>query len=175
VKIDLNGIAQGYAADLLAEFCERRRVRNFVAEIGGELRIKGRQPNGELFKIGIEAVDGNDINPGVYRQIIQPEDGAVTTSGNYRQYVKANGKSFSHIMNPKTGYPTHNEMISVTVWAKNGITADGYDNGFIAMGLINTLHFLEKRQDMGAYIVYKKDDGTVADTVTGRFKRFIRN
>jgi thiamine biosynthesis lipoprotein len=175
VQIDLNGIAQGYAADLLADFCDRQNVHNYIAEIGGELRIKGHQPDGEPFKIGIEAIDDNDIAPEPFRKIIQPDDGAVTTSGNYRKHLEANGKQIAHIMNPKTGYPTQNEMISVTVWAKNGITADGYDNGFIAMGLKNTLRFLEKRTDIGAYIIYKKANGAVADTVTSRFKRFMRN
>lgn len=59
-------------------------------------------------------------------------------------------------MDAKTGYPAVNEMISVTVWAKDGLTADGYDNGFMVMGLRKTLLFLEKRTDIGAYIIYKK-------------------
>lgn len=175
VQIDLNGIAQGYAADLLANFCERRGVFNYIAEIGGELRIRGHQPGGECFKIGIESIDGNDINPRPFRKIIRPGYGAITTSGNYRKHLEANGKQIAHIMDPKTGYPTQNEMISVTVWAKDGITADGFDNGFIAMGLKQTLQFLEKRPDMAAYIIYKKANGSVADTATAGFKRLMRN
>lgn len=174
VQIDLNGIAQGYAADLLANFCEQRHVFNYVAEIGGELRIKGHKPDGKQFKIGIEAIDGNDINPGPLRKIIEPGDGAVTTSGNYRKHLEEGGRQISHIMDPKTGYPTQNEMISVTVWAKNGITADGYDNGFIAMGLKNSLRFLAGKTDIGAYIIYKKPDGGIADTVTAGFKGYIK-
>jgi thiamine biosynthesis lipoprotein len=172
VQIDLNGIAQGYAADLLANFLERHHIYNYVAEIGGELRIKGRNPDGEAFKIGIEAIDGDDINPAPLRKIIEPGDGAVTTSGNYRKHLEAGGKQISHIMDPKTGYPTQDEMISVTVWAKDGITADGYDNGFIAMGLKRTLQFLQKRTDIGAYIIYHKPGGAIADTVTAGFKGY---
>ncbi|MEX8547385.1 MAG: FAD:protein FMN transferase [Mucilaginibacter sp.] len=172
VQIDLNGIAQGYAADLLGAFLERNGIYNYIAEIGGELRIKGRKPDGEPFKIGIEAIDGNDINPSPLRKIIKPGNGAVTTSGNYRQHLEAGGKQISHIINPKTGYPAQNEMISVTVWAQNGITADGYDNGFITMGLKRTLLFLQKRTDMGAYIIYRKLGGTIADTVTIGFKGY---
>jgi len=175
VQIDLNGIAQGYAADLLANFCERRHVFNYIAEIGGELRIKGHQPDGEPFKIGIESIESNDITPQPLRTIIQPSDGAITTSGNYRKHLEAGGKQIAHIMNPKTGYPTQNEMISVTVWAKDGITADGFDNGFIAMGLKHTLQFLDSRTDMGAYIIYKKANGAIADTATVGFKSFMRN
>lgn len=170
VQIDLNGIAQGYAADLLADFLERHYHHNYLVEIGGELRVKGRKPDGTLFSIGVESVDGDDIMPQPLRKIITPGDGAVTTSGNYRKHLEAAGKRISHIIDARTGYPANNEMISVTVWAKNGITADGYDNGFITMGLKRTLRFLENRTDIGAYIIYKRNNGTVADTVTKGFK-----
>lgn len=175
VQIDLNGIAQGYSADLLAALLEKHHVQNYMAEIGGELRIKGRKPDGEKFTVGIEAIDGNDIAPGPMRKVISVVDGAVTTSGNYRKHLQAGGKQISHIINPKTGYPAQNEMISITVWAKNGITADGYDNGFMAMGLKKTLLFLANRKDMGAYIIYKKTNGTVADTATQTFKAYEVN
>jgi thiamine biosynthesis lipoprotein len=75
-------------------------------------------------------------------------------------------------MNPLTGYPVQNEMISVTVYAKDAITADGYDNGFMAMGLKRTLSFLSKRKDMGAYIVYRRPDGLIADTATTFFNKY---
>ena len=173
VQIDLNGIAQGYAADLLGSFCESADVHSYVAEIGGELCIKGQKPNGERFKIGIEAIDGNDINPGPLRRIIEPHDGAVTTSGNYRKHLEAGGRQIAHLINPKTGYPFQNEMISVTVWAKDGITADGYDNGFMGMGMEKTLSFLDGRADMGVYIIYKKPNGIIADTVSTAFKQYM--
>jgi thiamine biosynthesis lipoprotein len=175
VQIDLNGIAQGYSADLLAALLEQYKIKDYVVEIGGELRIKGHKPEGEPFKIGIEAVEGNERADTPLKKIIAPGSGAVTTSGNYRKYLEANGKKISHIINPKTGYPAANEMISVTVWAEDGITADGYDNGFMVMGLKKTLRFLEKRTDIGAYIIYKKEDGTVADTVTKGFKGYDIN
>jgi thiamine biosynthesis lipoprotein len=170
VQIDLDGIAQGYAVDLLANFLEQNHIYNYVAELGGELRIKGhRQPDGGPFKIGIEAIDDNDLNPAPLRKVISPGDGAVTTSGNYRKHLQAGGRQISHIMDPHTGYPTQKDIISVTVWARDAITADGYDNGFVAMGLKETLKFLEKRTDIGAYIIYQKPGGAIADTVTAGF------
>jgi thiamine biosynthesis lipoprotein len=172
VQIDLNGIAQGYSADLLAELLEHYGITNYMVEIGGELRIKSSKPDKEPFRIGIEAIDGNDIMPSPIRKVIAPGYGAITTSGNYRKHLEVKGKQISHIMNAKTGYPAENEMISVTVWAKDGITADGYDNGFMVMGLKNTLRFLKDRTDMGAYIIYKKSSGLVADTVTKGFKGY---
>ncbi|WP_199502031.1 FAD:protein FMN transferase [Mucilaginibacter conchicola] len=170
VQIDLNGIAQGYTADLLAELLEKHGIKNYVTEIGGELRIRGHKPDGEPFKIGIEAIDDNDINPSPLLKIIAPGDRAVTTSGNYRKHLQANGRQISHIIDPKTGYPTQKDIISVTVVAKDGITADGFDNGFVTMGLRQTLDFLSKNGNLAAYIIYKKANGAVADTATANFK-----
>jgi thiamine biosynthesis lipoprotein len=170
VQLDLNGIAQGYSVDLLALLLERNHINNYLIELGGELRIKGHKPGNEPFKVGIEGISGNDLNPEPMRKVIEPGDGAITTSGNYRKHHEAGGKQVSHLMNPLTGFPIQNEMISVTVYARDAITADGFDNGFMVMGLKHTLVFLAKRKDMGAYIVYRKANGSVADTVTTGFK-----
>ena len=86
VQFDLIGIAQGYAADLLARLLEKHHIYNYVTEQGAELRIKGNKPNGDPFNIGIEAIDGNDISPLLLRKIIAPGDGAVTTLGNYCKF-----------------------------------------------------------------------------------------
>jgi thiamine biosynthesis lipoprotein len=103
------------------------------------------------------------------RKVIEPGDGAITTSGNYRKHHEAGGKQVSHLMNPLTGFPMQNEMISVTVYAKDAITADGFDNGFMVMGLKRTLAFLAKRTDMGVYIVYRKADGVACRYRYSRF------
>lgn len=72
----------------MAGLLEKPHIYNYVTEVGDELRIKGNKPNGDPFKIGIEAIDGNDINPLPLRKIIAPGDGAVNTSGNYRKFYK---------------------------------------------------------------------------------------
>jgi thiamine biosynthesis lipoprotein len=170
VQLDLNGIAQGYSVDLLALLLERYHINNYLIELGGELRVKGHKPGNVPFTVGIEGISGNDLDPDPMRKLIKPGNGAVTTSGNYRKHHEAGGKQVSHLMNPLIGFPVQNEMISVTVYARDAITADGFDNGFMTMGLKRTLAFLAKRKDMGAYIVYRKADGSVADTVTTVFK-----
>lgn len=170
VQLDLNGIAQGYSVDLLALLLERYHINDYLIELGGELRVKGHKPGNVPFTVGIEGISGNDLDPDPMRKVIKPGNGAVTTSGNYRKHQEAGGKQVSHLMNPLTGFPVQNEMISVTVYARDAITADGFDNGFMTMGLKRTLAFLAKRKDMGAYIVYRKADGSVADTVTTVFK-----
>lgn len=172
VQLDLNGIAQGYSVDLLASLLERHHIDNYLVELGGELRVKGVKPGHEPFRVGIEGISGDDLDPAPMRKVITPGNGAITTSGNYRKHHEAGGRQVSHLMDPLTGYPVQNEMISVTVYARNAITADGYDNGFMAMGLQRSLAFLSKHRKMGAYIVYRKPDGSVADTVTAAFKGY---
>lgn len=102
------------------------------------------------------------------------DDGAITTSGNYRKFHESNGKKFSHTISPKTGFPIQNELISVTVFAKDALTADAYDNVLMAMGLTKALDFVENSNDMSAYFIYKKTDGTIADTASKKFRELIK-
>lgn len=194
VKLDVNGIAQGYTVDVIALFLEKKGIRNYLVEVGGELRIRGRKyPGAQRMKIGIEspAKEGNDPaaadrtisdqmagnqpagDQPVLKRIIQPRGGAVTTSGNYRKFHQAGGKTISHLMDPHTGYPLFNELISVTIWAKDGITADGYDNALMGMGLKNALLFLKRHKEMEAYFIYKNKNGVVSDTATAGFYKIV--
>lgn len=174
VQIDVNGIAQGYTVDVLADYLEKQGIRNYLVEIGGEIRIKGRkQPGGALMSIGIEGPDKNTRDVFPIRKVIRLENGAITASGNYRKYHQSGNKTFSHLINPKTGFPTQNELVSVTVWAKNALTADGYDNALMGMGLNNALQFVDRQKSMEAYFIYHKPDGTIADTATTGFYRLM--
>ena len=176
VKIDVNGIGQGYTVDVIADFLESNRIQNYLVEVGGELRIKGyKQPGNIPFSVGIESPAENDLDEPVIKKIIQVEKGAVTTSGNYRRYYESDGKVISHLMNPKTGYPLQNELISVTVFAKDAITADGYDNALMGMGLKSAFLFLEKHKEMEAHFIYHTVSGAISDTATKGFYKLFRN
>jgi len=78
-------------------------------------------------------------------------------------------------MDPRTGYSIKNEMISVTVYAKDVITADAYDNALMAMGLNKAMNFVEKRKDMAAYFIYRLSNGNIADTASSRFYNLIQH
>jgi thiamine biosynthesis lipoprotein len=174
VKIDMNGIAQGYSVDVLANFLESKGINNYIVELGGEIRVKGRkQPSGEKMKIGIESPFADEFENFSLRKIILPESGAVTTSGSYRKYYESNGEKITHIINPQTGYPVQNELISVTAYAKDAITADAFDNALMVMGLDSAIQFIEKRKDLAAYFIYRKEDGSIADTASSLFYKLI--
>jgi thiamine biosynthesis lipoprotein len=172
VKIDLNGIAQGYTVDLIADFLEKKSIQNYLVEVGGEIRLKGKKyPGPENLKVGIESPTQNVLGQSVIYKILQPGSGAITTSGNYRKYHISDGKNISHLVDPVTGYPFSNELISVTVFARDAITADGYDNALMGMGLKKALQFMKSKTEMEAYFIYRKENGTVADTSTSGFNK----
>lgn len=174
VKIDVNGIAQGYTVDVLAEFLEQKGIKNYLVEVGGEIRVKGRKlPGNEKMAIGIEGPTQNETDQSPLLKIVKLEKGAITTSGNYRKYYQSGNKRISHLIDAKSGFPIQNEMISVTVWAKDAITADGYDNALMGMGIQKALSFARRRKEIEAYFVYQKPDGSVADTATTGFYRMM--
>jgi thiamine biosynthesis lipoprotein len=174
VHLDLNGIAQGYTVDVLAALLESRHIRNYLVELGGEIRVRGRKfPSRELMRIGIERPYTSDLMPTSMQQVIQLAAGGVTTSGNYRKFKRWGAVKSAHLIDPKTGYPFQNELISVTVVAPDALTADAYDNALMGMGLANALAFLQRHASLQAYLIYQRPDGTVADTATPGFQRLL--
>jgi thiamine biosynthesis lipoprotein len=174
VKIDVNGIAQGYSVDVVAAFLDSKQISSYIVEIGGEIRIKGRrQPGNVKMKVGIEAPGEDEFQLSLLQKIISLDSGAITTSGSYRKFYESGGKKISHIIDPATGYSMQGNLISVTVYAPDAITADAYDNALMVMGLQKAITFIEKRKDMAAYFIYRDKQGKIADTATSRFYHFI--
>jgi Membrane-associated lipoprotein involved in thiamine biosynthesis len=175
VQIDVNGIAQGYSVDVLAGFLEQQGVQHYLVELGGEIRVKGhKQPGNEKMKIGIEAPSDDLFEPSMMQKILVLDQGAITTSGSYRKFHESDGKKITHIIDPRTGYPTQNELISVTVYARDAMTADAFDNALMVMGLKNALHWVEQRKDLAAHFIYRTPDGAVADTASASFYKLLQ-
>jgi len=174
INVDLNGIAQGYSVDVVADYLINKGITSFVVEIGGELRIKGPKPDGTSMNIGIEGPANSPNAEPEVRHVISINDGAITTAGNYGKYLQKGSRKVAHLIDPKTGYPLDNALISVTIYAKDAITADGYDSPIMAMNVNEALDFATKK-NMEAYIIYHRKDGSVADTLTAGFKKMIIN
>ncbi len=175
VRVDLNGIAQGYSVDYIANYLLKKGIKSFMVEIGGELRIQGLKPDGTARRIGIE---GPALTPGAapeLRHVISVTKGAVTTSGNYRKWLQKGATRVTHLIDPLTGYPLSNPMISATIFAKDAMTADGYDNALMAMEVEEALRFVDAKKGMEAYLIYHRKDGSVADTLTSGFRKMIVN
>ncbi|MEJ7913523.1 MAG: FAD:protein FMN transferase [Chitinophagaceae bacterium] len=175
VTIDLNGIAQGYTVDVICRFLDNRKISNYLVELGGEVRVRGAKAGGEAFTIGIESPAENAYAESIVRQTISLNRGAITTSGNYRNFYTSGGKIISHLIDPRTGYSINNEMISASVWAPEAMTADGYDNVLMGMGIKKALLFMKRQRNMEAYFIYRKPNGTIADTATAGFQKMFKN
>jgi thiamine biosynthesis lipoprotein len=171
LQIDCNGIAQGYTVDLLADHLESRGVHDYLVELGGEIRLSGQNREGRPWKVGVEepSVDGEGSH--VLSRVLQPGRAAVTTSGSYRQSVERGGRTYSHIIDPATGHPIDNGMLSATIVASDAMTADALDNVCMVMGPVRSMKWLSGRKDVEAYLVYRGTDGRIRDTATAGFLR----
>ena len=160
IKIDVNSIAQGYCVDVVYRYFESLEIENFMVEIGGEVRTKGKNPKGDFWRIGVDKpTEGNNVAGETLQTIILLDNKSVTTSGNYRKFFEENGQKFSHIIDPHTGYPYKNNLLSVTVIAKDGLTADGYDTPLMVLGLEGARAFLKLHSELDAYMIYSDKSG----------------
>ena len=98
---------------------------------------------------------------------------AVTTSGSFSKFSKLGGKYFSHVIDPRSGKPINNGMISVSVIHADAMTADGWDNAFMVMGYNKAIALANNLRDVGVYMIYRKKDGQIADTANAYFNARI--
>jgi FAD:protein FMN transferase len=124
-------------------------------------------------KIGIETPALTEFDAPVIREVIRIGEGAVTTSGSYRKYRESGGLRLSHIIDPATGFPVQREIVSATVVAPDAMTADGFDNALLAAGIPGAFELLRTHPGMEAYLIYKRPDGSVADTASAGFVKYI--
>lgn len=168
VQLDFDGIAQGYSVDVLAALLESKGIADYMVELGGEVRCKGLK-NGKAWTIGID----NPLHPEQKEGSVQLFNKAATTAGNYRDYYTQQGKTLAHIINPKTGFAAPTSLLSVTVFAADAMTADGYDTAFMVMGLEATKTFLEAHKELDALLIYTGADGALKVFVTAGIRPFV--
>lgn len=155
LRIDVNGIAQGYTVDCIADILAARGYRNFLVEVGGELRVAGTRAAGAPWRIGIER-PGDGI--GQAEQGIGGADIAITTAGDYHDYFEKDGVRYSHTIDPTTGRPVAHRLASVTVVANDATYADGMDTALEVLGPESGFALAE-RLKIAAYFIVRADDG----------------
>ncbi len=159
IYLDVNAIAQGYSVDVICRFLDKLRIKNYLVEVGGEVRAKGTRA-GKLWRIGVDKPFDNNLTPGETLQAIaRLTDKALATSGNYRKFYIENGIKYSHEIDPKTGYPAKNTLLSVSVVADDCAMADGFATAFMVMGKDRTIEFLRAHPEFGAYLIYSDEKG----------------
>lgn len=166
LQIDCNGIAQGYTVDVLFDFLRQRGIGSMMVELGGEIRTQGNGPGGREWRIGVETPVGGMGNYFPVERVITLRGEAVTTSANYRQP--------RHIIDPLLGRPVNNGMVSVTVIAKDAMTADAWDNALFVMGWKKALDHVQRDTSISVYMVYLDKHGRYRDTSSSRFVSYLR-
>jgi thiamine biosynthesis lipoprotein len=172
-KIDCDGIAQGYTVDQLSSLLRNKGIKDFMVELGGEVFTSGKNLSGNDWVVGIEVSDVYATDDHFITKKISLSNVAVTTSGSMKKFRRLGNRYWSHIIDPRTGLPVDNGIVSVTVIGKDAITADAYDNGFMVMGIQSSLLLANQSKDLGVYIVYVKADGSIADTANAYFNGFL--
>lgn len=153
LQLDLSAIAKGHAVDQLAEVLAASGCRSYLVELGGEIRVAGVAPNGTKWRIGIESPAGEEA-----LATLVLAQGAVATSGDYRQYRQRDGKRLSHVIDPRSGRPVSHRLASVTVVAQTALLADAYATALMVLGAEAGSSFAEERS-VAALFTTRVDDG----------------
>jgi thiamine biosynthesis lipoprotein len=159
ISLDFNAIAQGFSVDVISRYFDSRRIKSYLIEIGGEVRVKGDK-GGQFWKIGIDKPVDNNMLPGNdLEAVIKLKDRSLATSGNYRKFYVENGIKYSHTIDPKTGYPARNQLLSATILADECATADGIATACMVMGKEKSIQFLEQHPEYEGFLVFSDKNG----------------
>lgn len=166
--VDLSTIAKGWGVDVVADYLQSQGIHNYMVEVGGEIRLKGLNRDSVPWRIAVEkpTVDERSV-----QEIIEPGDMAIATSGDYRNYFERDGVRYSHIIDPQTGRPIHNRVVSVTVLAKSCMTADGLATGLMVLGDKKGIEIAEQNQ-IPVFMIVKTDDG-FKEVASSAFKPYL--
>src|SRR5262249_38112595 len=147
----------------VGELLEQRGIRDYVVEIGGEVRARGEREKGHAWRVGVEKPAEDALAERTIQNVFELTDASLTTSGISRNYEIKDGKKIGHILDPRTGYPAQNSLLSVSVIAKDTMTGDAYDTALMVMGLDAGLQFVEAHEELKAYFIAQDDAGNLVE------------
>lgn len=158
--IDLSALAKGYGVDVLARRMEELGCTDYMADIGGEIRVRGLSPQGQPWRIGIEVPDPGRL--GTLQTVLNVTDVSVATSGDYRNFRMVDGKRVDHVLDPVSGKPAENNVVSATVLHPSAMWADAYATTLMVLGLERGLQFADA-EGIPAYIMTRRTMGQSDD------------
>lgn len=159
IIMDFSAIAKGFGCDEVARMFREKGIENFMVEIGGEVVTGGTNSKGLAWKIGINKPENdstllsNDIE-----KVIQLSNCALATSGNYRNFYYKGDKKIAHTINPSTGYPIQQDILSSTVLAPSCAEADAFATSFMVMGREKAMQILERNSQIMAFFIYMDNE-----------------
>ncbi len=162
ITLDLASIAKGHGVDRVSELILNNGFKNFIVEIGGEIYAAGKNKEGIPWRVGINMPDKNAPFDKVYKTV-SLSDMAMATSGDYRNLIEIDGKTYPHIIDPKTGYPVKNHVVSATIIAQTCTFADGLATAVVVMGPKKSLDLINRIKNVEGLIIVRNPDGTLTD------------
>ena len=171
--LNFNAVAQGYSCDTVANYLSKLGVKDMLVDIG-EIWCRGLNPSGKPWKIGVDRPKDGNNTPGADLDGIWESSGAqgqgIVTSGNYRKFYIKEGRKVSHTIDPRTGYPAENSLLSATVTAPSAAAADAYATYCMVIGYDEAKRFIESRTDLEGYLIYATPDGGMAEWASPGFR-----
>jgi len=158
--LDFNANAKGFAVDVIGRHLESKGILNYLVEIGGEIRARGKNPKSEPWKVAIEKPNFDGTRS--FQTIIALENEAIATSGNYRKYKidSISGEKYAHTIDTRTGYPSKSNLLSASVIGNlDCADVDAYATAFMAMGFEKTKDFTEQHPELKVFLIYSDRDG----------------
>lgn len=161
VILNMSSIADGTVCDMIAAMFESKGIRNYMVEFGGEMRVKGLNPSGEAWRLGITKPtdDSTGLNQELQQIIRFPMPRGMATSGNYRNFYVKDGKKYAHTIDPIEGCPVQRDILSATIVAADGMTADACATAFMVLGSERAKRFYERMKGIDYYIICTDSTG----------------
>ena len=169
MTLDLNSIAKGFAVDQVSQLIAAGGFENYLVEIGGEVYAAGLRKDSKNWRIGINKPQKDAAFNEVYK-VVSLSNKAFATSGDYRNFFEINGVRYSHVIDPRSGYPVANGVVGVSIIANNCTLADGLATAIMVMGVERGLPLVNRLDDVEGLIVVEKPDGSLADFYSTGFR-----
>ena len=149
---------------------ERNGITDYMVEIGGEMRLSGKNREMKDWSIGVQNPhkDGTHTESNL-QMVVSISNCGIATSGNYNRYYIKDGQKISHTIDPSTGHPVTHNLLSATVRAQDCATADAFATSFMVMGKDKAMDFLKSNKEYSAILIYAKEDGTLASAQFGEW------
>jgi FAD:protein FMN transferase len=166
---DLSAIAKGYGVDKVGEYLEKCGIRNYLVDIGGEIRTRGKNHQGQEWKIGVSTPDDHyEI-----QKVLVLENLSVATSGDYRNYFEKDGVRYSHTIDPQTGRPITHHLASVTVIHDSCMVADGLATAIDVLGPEKGLRLADK-MGLAVFLIIREDTSFI-EKMTPQFEKVLNS
>lgn len=172
LSLDLGSIAKGYGVDRVAYFLKKSGFNDFLVEIGGEIYASGTNKKSNQWSVGISRPEEEYAAQNIYK-IISLKDRAIATSGNYRNFIKLKGEIYSHIIDPSTGYPVKNRVVSTSVIAEECTFADGLATALMVMDTKRGLDLINSLKNSECMIIVRDRDGKLHSLLSDNFSDYL--